>query len=261
MDQLSDDEYEFLKRLQESPSHFRAVQKALNLNSTKISRMAKYLKSEGCIIQSESREGRKYGTLPYEITDKGREAIRVYETIRDLRELAAKAHDEWSPVIEGETENAILRCLFDHKEDVQGLSRLRIKSITGLPGAWLSQALNRLQAGKFILKVQDGTFHLTRIGLRRLFSDTSKEISLDDLKDQIKRDTMNLWNEMRALQDKILRIRPIHKSTRELMALSGAHAGVFIAALQTKDGRKFLSWQTPSWRQLEKLGYLETAKT
>jgi len=110
---MNRDTYELLKHLEQGPSHFRAVQRQLQLNATKTSSLLKGLREQGLALQSETRVG-KGGALPYQITPNGRQAAQDYEFLERRREaltaLRRKFDEQGTPNIMKEADG--MRVLF-----------------------------------------------------------------------------------------------------------------------------------------------------
>lgn len=172
--------------------------------------------------------------------------------IRDLRE-----GEEYAPT---EGEIGILKKL---KVSVDaGLSYGEMKKKTGLSDTALSKFLSRMQEHNLVIRGQKRRYHVTIIGLMFLKSLNPVMISGDELKGQKRRDLERLWDQVHALQKKVLLIAwlPYADETSKLMAIGGSGLGpdlVLIGALKSHDGEQILRIESPGLRTLQELGYLD----
>jgi hypothetical protein len=157
-----------------------------------------------------------------------------------------------------EKETAILRCLQEKM-----LIYSSIKTETGLSDSGLSTFLRRLQYHNMILRDERRIYHITAVGVCYLMSLNPTLLSefkrRKKLRTQRTQDEEQLWNELRRLQDKILRITwlPYADETSRLIAgASGLGVGVYLAALKSKDGKHVLCFKTPGVKELKALGYV-----
>lgn len=134
-----------------------------------------------------------------------------------------------------------------------GLGYSQMKTSVGVSDTALSKFLRRLQYNRFIEK-KNRRYHVAKLGSTFLMNLKPIQIQMAASdRAKRKRELIQLWDQVRRLHLKILQKKGLSPLLRVAIEQTGL---LYVGALRTRDGKRFISIKTPDLEELRRLGWM-----